>query len=211
MKIVITTGRNCGSASWINSKKGCVNIVVTFRFFLYSGWGRFKRNIGNTSPSARDEIQPRRNNSDELSLYVEDSSSDVNANEKKRDATQSDVANKNSSRSLSQQNDYRDILRNMSDFKTDMRSEIKNMNDKITRMEDLVKNFIGRLNEALPQAAGEDDPASRRRRQGKGRIRERSRSNHNQSSSETKEDEGNAKNNNNTEVRLMSTGKEEYL
>ena len=48
---------------------------------------------------------------------------------------------------------YREIMRNMADFKVDMKAEIGRMNDKITKMEDLMTDFLGKLNSALPKAA----------------------------------------------------------
>jgi len=75
---------------------------------------------------------------------------------------------------------YKEIIKNMAEFKTDMKAEIGRMNDKINRMEELngrmeglMTDFIGKLSAALPRAADED----RERRRGAGRKeKQRSRS-----------------------------------
>ncbi len=118
--------------------------------------------------------------------------------------------------------EYREIMRNMADFKVDMRRDINAMNDKINKMESMMTDFIGKLNTALPQAVSEDggngsgSDRHRHRHHHHRRRHDKSRSRDRRKCSGTEDEAGDGGNESpgkksSSEMKFVPGRKEEYL
>jgi len=136
--------------------------------------------VTNTAIVSEDDDRPRRTGATGWARFKGRGSKDDqgDASKKSKDASPADVAAQRGAAAVASEQQYREIVKNMSDFKVDMKTEIGRMNDKINRMEELMTDFISKLSAALPKAADED----RERRRGAGaagrrdKARSRSRS-----------------------------------
>ena len=118
--------------------------------------------------------------------------------------------------------EYKEIMRNMSDFKVDMRQDIHGMNGKISRMEEMMTDFIGKLNVALPQAttaaataAEDEEEAARAHRHRRRHHRHKSHSRDRSKGADKADEEEAAADNQASKttggMRLVPGRKEEYL
>lgn len=169
-----------------------------------SGWGRFRKVV------SRDP--------DDDSDKGDDESKDSS------DQSRSDRASAKAASKLAKSPEFKEIVKNMTDFKADIKQEMKVMNDKIDKMETLMTDFICKLNAALPKAqeeaahvehhVEESDKGRRGRGRRHGKSRSRDRKGHRTASSgneDLDDDSGGGGGGSAAHLKFLKGQKEEYL